>query len=243
MEPTLGFEPRTCCLRNSCSTAELCRRGGPSYHAPLSTNPTSPGSSACAPAPSQREGQARMLECRPWAPPVARSGTTCDRGPGRVPRQPRRGRRQDWRARWASSAGSCSAAIAGFLANLVVGGSEGLSARSSSASSGRRRRLPRPGGAPQGRRDRGRHREHRDRRGRGDHHPVRLACADAQRQAHLIGRARPADQPVLARFRQWAQPGPPRSHACRWSFPRCPTRRREGGGGPRRRRPAPGVAG
>ena len=27
-EPTLGFEPRTCCLRNSCSTAELCRRGG-----------------------------------------------------------------------------------------------------------------------------------------------------------------------------------------------------------------------
>src|SRR5262245_17956622 len=26
MEPTLGFEPRTCCLRNSCSTAELCRR-------------------------------------------------------------------------------------------------------------------------------------------------------------------------------------------------------------------------
>ncbi len=28
MEPTLGFEPRTCCLRNSCSTAELCRRDG-----------------------------------------------------------------------------------------------------------------------------------------------------------------------------------------------------------------------
>ena len=28
LEPTLGFEPRTCCLRNSCSTAELCRRGG-----------------------------------------------------------------------------------------------------------------------------------------------------------------------------------------------------------------------
>src|SRR5690349_24755255 len=27
MEPTLGFEPRTCCLRNSCSTAELCRPG------------------------------------------------------------------------------------------------------------------------------------------------------------------------------------------------------------------------
>ncbi len=27
LEPTLGFEPRTCCLRNSCSTAELCRRG------------------------------------------------------------------------------------------------------------------------------------------------------------------------------------------------------------------------
>jgi hypothetical protein len=27
VEPTLGFEPRTCCLRNSCSTAELCRRG------------------------------------------------------------------------------------------------------------------------------------------------------------------------------------------------------------------------
>src|SRR4051794_35776806 len=26
VEPTLGFEPRTCCLRNSCSTAELCRR-------------------------------------------------------------------------------------------------------------------------------------------------------------------------------------------------------------------------
>ena len=26
MEPTLGFEPRTCCLRNSCSTTELCRR-------------------------------------------------------------------------------------------------------------------------------------------------------------------------------------------------------------------------
>ena len=25
VEPTLGFEPRTCCLRNSCSTAELCR--------------------------------------------------------------------------------------------------------------------------------------------------------------------------------------------------------------------------
>jgi hypothetical protein len=30
MEPTLGFEPRTCCLRNSCSTAELCRPGGSS---------------------------------------------------------------------------------------------------------------------------------------------------------------------------------------------------------------------
>ena len=28
MEPTLGFEPRTCCLRNSCSTAELCRPEG-----------------------------------------------------------------------------------------------------------------------------------------------------------------------------------------------------------------------
>ena len=27
LEPTLGFEPRTCCLRNSCSTAELCRPG------------------------------------------------------------------------------------------------------------------------------------------------------------------------------------------------------------------------
>src|SRR6267142_5052882 len=27
VEPTLGFEPRTCCLRNSCSTAELCRLG------------------------------------------------------------------------------------------------------------------------------------------------------------------------------------------------------------------------
>src|SRR5206468_8616611 len=26
VEPTLGFEQRTCCLRNSCSTAELCRR-------------------------------------------------------------------------------------------------------------------------------------------------------------------------------------------------------------------------
>jgi hypothetical protein len=25
MEPTLRFELRTCCLRNSCSTAELCR--------------------------------------------------------------------------------------------------------------------------------------------------------------------------------------------------------------------------
>jgi len=30
VEPTLGFEPRTCCLRNSCSTAELCRRGAES---------------------------------------------------------------------------------------------------------------------------------------------------------------------------------------------------------------------
>ena len=30
VEPTLGFEPRTCCLRNSCSTAELCRRGSES---------------------------------------------------------------------------------------------------------------------------------------------------------------------------------------------------------------------
>ncbi len=28
VEPTLGFEPRTCCLRNSCSTAELCRPEG-----------------------------------------------------------------------------------------------------------------------------------------------------------------------------------------------------------------------
>ena len=26
VEPTLGLEPRTCCLRNSCSTTELCRR-------------------------------------------------------------------------------------------------------------------------------------------------------------------------------------------------------------------------
>src|SRR5688572_22754618 len=32
VEPTLGFEPRTCCLRNSCSTAELCR---PGFHAQL----------------------------------------------------------------------------------------------------------------------------------------------------------------------------------------------------------------
>ena len=30
VEPTLGLEPRTCCLRNSCSTTELCRRGGES---------------------------------------------------------------------------------------------------------------------------------------------------------------------------------------------------------------------
>jgi hypothetical protein len=26
VEPTLGLEPRTCCLRNSCSATELCRR-------------------------------------------------------------------------------------------------------------------------------------------------------------------------------------------------------------------------
>ena len=32
MEPTLRFELRTCCLRNSCSTAELCR---PGFHAQL----------------------------------------------------------------------------------------------------------------------------------------------------------------------------------------------------------------
>ncbi len=25
VEPTAGFEPATCCLRNSCSTTELCR--------------------------------------------------------------------------------------------------------------------------------------------------------------------------------------------------------------------------
>jgi hypothetical protein len=30
VEPTLGFEPRTCCLRNSCSTTELCLREGES---------------------------------------------------------------------------------------------------------------------------------------------------------------------------------------------------------------------
>ena len=26
MEPAPGFEPRTCCLQDSCSTPELCRR-------------------------------------------------------------------------------------------------------------------------------------------------------------------------------------------------------------------------
>ena len=35
LEPTLGFEPRTCCLRNSCSTAELCRRSARIADAPL----------------------------------------------------------------------------------------------------------------------------------------------------------------------------------------------------------------
>ncbi len=29
MEPTVGFEPTTCCLRNSCSTTELGRRSHP----------------------------------------------------------------------------------------------------------------------------------------------------------------------------------------------------------------------
>ena len=39
VEPTLGFEPRTCCLRNSCSTAELCRPGGHLAQRPAGTNP------------------------------------------------------------------------------------------------------------------------------------------------------------------------------------------------------------
>ena len=37
VEPTLGFEPRTCCLRNSCSTAELCRPGQEVYQRALMT--------------------------------------------------------------------------------------------------------------------------------------------------------------------------------------------------------------
>ncbi len=40
VEPTLGFEPRTCCLRNSCSTAELCRHA---LEAPLGGWPTTQG--------------------------------------------------------------------------------------------------------------------------------------------------------------------------------------------------------
>jgi hypothetical protein len=40
VEPTLGFEPRTCCLRNSCSTAELCRPQQRVYQQPTKSSLT-----------------------------------------------------------------------------------------------------------------------------------------------------------------------------------------------------------
>ena len=74
VEPTLGFEPRTCCLRNSCSTAELCRRGRASIEAAPGRRPRR----SCAGRPASRthrrspgsrrtrRGQSRS-RCRPAA--------------------------------------------------------------------------------------------------------------------------------------------------------------------------------
>ncbi len=53
LEPTLGFEPRTCCLRNSCSTAELCRRGG-EYRPTACRGPAPPEQIASRPSPRHR---------------------------------------------------------------------------------------------------------------------------------------------------------------------------------------------
>ena len=65
VEPTLGFEPRTCCLRNSCSTAELCRPGSGSL-------------------PAQAEGVPRR-GCRPVvAARRPRDATATHRQTGRV---------------------------------------------------------------------------------------------------------------------------------------------------------------
>ena len=65
LEPTLGFEPRTCCLRNSCSTAELRRRRKRSLASPPDGSPqvtATPGAEGRA-----DDRRARALR---WARPI-----------------------------------------------------------------------------------------------------------------------------------------------------------------------------
>src|SRR5581483_3946348 len=53
MEPAGGFEPSTCCLRNSCSTTELRRRGSksiPSRSDPPPCTPSTVGGTSVAKA-------------------------------------------------------------------------------------------------------------------------------------------------------------------------------------------------
>ena len=82
LEPTLGFEPRTCCLRNSCSTAELCRRGRES------TSPIRSWSNLSLPRPASQLGS------RP-----GRLGRRIQRWPSPRPRAPRRAGRRGGCAR------------------------------------------------------------------------------------------------------------------------------------------------
>ncbi len=60
VEPTLGFEPRTCCLRNSCSTTELCRRGA--HSSSPAARGTPPASRRGVSADAAKRAQTRSPE-------------------------------------------------------------------------------------------------------------------------------------------------------------------------------------
>ena len=119
LEPTLGFEPRTCCLRNSCSTAELCRLGEGSlpalpthgtrsfprspvkFHAGFTPQQLSSGDEAIV-SLDGLDGRHDAAEAVPANTTQERAGTTCigspgppcsppsARGSGAVPSHPRR---------------------------------------------------------------------------------------------------------------------------------------------------------